>query len=302
MRACARSRWQEYLWQENKGRVMRVFVLTVVTMVAFAANSVLNRVAIVDGGMDATVFGAIRLVAGAVMLAALVVVQRKGFALGGPVRAIGVASLLTYIFGFSLAYQALDAGIGALVLFGVVQVTMFLVAVLRGEDVPSRRFLGAGIAAVGLVWLLWPSETLQLPLGSVVAMAVSGVGWGVYSLAGQGAKDATQSTAMNFILAAPFGLLALLFVTDMGVITPLGIIMAVISGAVTSGLGYALWYAVLPSLGASRAAVAQLTVPVIAMAGGMLFLSEALTLRFVLSSVLVLGGVWVSTSGGKRKS
>ena len=281
---------------------MRAFLLTVVTMVAFAANSVLNRVAIVDGGMDAAVFGSLRLLAGAVMLAVLVLMQGKGFALGGRARWIGVGSLLTYIFGFSLAYQALDAGIGALVLFGVVQVTMFLVAVLRGEDVPAQRFLGAGVAVAGLVWLLWPSESLHLPLGATLAMALAGVGWGIYSLAGQGARDATQSTAMNFILAAPIGLLALVFVPDVGAVTSFGVLVAVISGAVTSGLGYALWYAVLPALGASRAAVAQLTVPVIAMAGGMLFLSEALTLRFALSSVLVLGGVWISATAAKRSS
>lgn len=277
---------------------MRIFVLTLVTMVAFAANSVLNRVAIVDGGMDAVVFGALRLAAGAVMLAALVAWQGKGFALGGRVRAVGVASLLTYIFGFSLAYQALDAGVGALILFGVVQVTMFVAALMRGEDVPAQRMLGAGIAVAGLAWLLWPSEALTLPIGAVVLMAAAGVGWGIYSLAGQGAKDATQSTAINFILAAPVGLVAMFLLPNWGVLSVTGVALAIVSGAMTSGLGYALWYAIIPSLGASRAAVAQLTVPVIAMGGGMVFLAEDLTFRFVNCSVLVLGGVALSIRKG----
>ena len=277
---------------------MRILVLTLVTMVAFAANSVLNRVAIVDGGMDAAVFGALRLAAGAVMLAVLVAWQGKGFALGGRARAVGVASLLAYIFGFSLAYQALDAGVGALILFGVVQVTMFVAALTRGDDVPAQRMLGAGIAVAGLAWLLWPSEALTLPIGAVGLMAAAGVGWGIYSLAGQGAKDATQSTAMNFILAAPVGLAAMFLLPDWGVLSVTGVALATVSGAVTSGLGYALWYAIIPSLGASRAAVAQLTVPVIAMGGGMVFLAEDLTIRFVICSVLVLGGVALSIRKG----
>ena len=281
-----------------KAGAMRILILTVLTMVAFAGNSVLNRVAIVDGGMDAVVFGAIRLLAGAAILAILVLWQRKGFAIGGRMRAIGVLSLLAYIFGFSVAYQALDAGVGALVLFGVVQVTMFLAAILRGEDLPVQRMLGAAVALVGLIWLLWPSAGYKLPLGPVLAMAAAGVGWGIYSLAGQGARGATQATAMNFILAAPLGGLALFFATDVGAVSQTGIILAILSGAVTSGLGYALWYAVLPALGASRAAVAQLTVPVIAMAGGMVFLGEALTMRFVICSILVLGGVALSIKKG----
>lgn len=281
-----------------KAGAMRILILTVLTMVAFAGNSVLNRVAIVYGGMDAFVFGAIRLLAGAAILAILVLWQRKGFAIGGRMRAIGVLSLLAYIFGFSVAYQALDAGVGALVLFGVVQVTMFLAAILRGEDLPVQRMLGAAVALVGLIWLLWPSAGYQLPLGPVLAMAAAGVGWGIYSLAGQGARDATQATAMNFILAAPLGGLALFFATDVGAVSQTGIILAILSGAVTSGLGYALWYEVLPELGASRAAVAQLTVPVIAMAGGMVFLGEALTMRFVICSILVLGGVALSIKKG----
>lgn len=271
---------------------MRVFLLTALVMVAFAANSVLNRVAIVEGGMDAVAFGGLRLVSGALVLAALVAWQGKGFALGARPW-VGVGALLVYVFGFSVAYQSLDAGVGALVLFGVVQVTMFYAAVVRGEMIPKQRTLGSIVAGVGLVLLLWPSAQVQVPFWATAMMVAAGVGWGAYSLAGQGAQDATQSTAMNFILAAPFGLLALWGVGGQSV-TVQGFALAVVSGAVTSGLGYALWYAVIPHLGASRAAVAQLTVPVIAMGGGIVFLSEEVTLRFAVCSVLVLGGVALS--------
>jgi drug/metabolite transporter (DMT)-like permease len=175
---------------------------------------------------------------------------------------------------------------------------MFVAALMRGEDVPAQRMLGAGIAVAGLAWLLWPNEALTLPISAVILMAAAGIGWGVYSLAGQGAQDATQSTAMNFILAAPFGVLAMFLLPQWEGFTATGIALAIVSGAVTSGLGYALWYAIIPALGASRAAVAQLTVPVIAMGGGMVFLAEDLSLRFVICSVLVLGGVALSIKKG----
>jgi drug/metabolite transporter (DMT)-like permease len=199
----------------------------------------------------------------------------------------GVLGLSAYLVGFSLAYRGLDAGTGALVLFGTVQVTMFAGALVSREAVPGRRWLGAGLALVGLALIAAPGEAEWVPLA---LMAVAGVGWGFYSLAGRGATDPLAATAWNFLLSVPLvlpiGLLA-------GVARPdsLGVMLAIVSGAVTSGLGYALWYAVLPRLGAARAAVAQLTVPVIAALGGMVLLAEMPGLRFWLATVLVLGGV-----------
>ncbi|SMP26472.1 DMT family transporter [Shimia sagamensis] len=273
---------------------MKLFFLTAVTMTAFAANSVLNRAAVSGAGMEAVDFGVLRLLSGALALAALVAWQKRGFALGGIGRCVAVMGLLAYIFGFSLAYRGLDAGLGALVLFGVVQITMFGGAVAAQEEVPTTRWTGAGLALGGLVWLLMPSGGPAISVPHVAMMAGAGLGWGIYSLQGRKEVDATQATAMNFMLAAPVALaLGAALGMDMEM-SAAGAALAVVSGVVTSGLGYALWYAILPSLGASRAAVAQLSVPVIAMAGGMVVLSEPLTLRFVGAAVLVISGVLVS--------
>lgn len=283
---------------------MRLLLLTSLTMVAFAANSVLNRMALAGGTIDAISFGSVRLVAGAVMLVVLAWALRGGLALRAPGRAVGVLALLVYIYGFSIAYRVLDAGLGALILFGVVQITMFAGGLISGEAMPARRWAGAGLAFCGLVWLLWPGAGPQVSPLHGLLMAAAGVGWGVYSLNGRRGGDALQATAANFALAAPLGVV-------LGLIWPAGaqgvvlggagVGLAVLSGAVTSGLGYALWYSVLPRLPASVAAVSQLTVPVIAMAGGVAFLAEGITAQFALASVLVLGGVAVSVMPSRRQ-
>lgn len=273
---------------------MRLFLLTALTMVAFAANSLLNRLALTGGGIDALSFGTIRLAAGALTLAAVCLLLRGRLDWGGRGRVTGVLALLAYIYGFSLAYVALDAGLGALILFGTVQLTMFAGALIGGERPSPRRWAGTALACAGLVWLLAPGAAAPAEGGYVLCMVAAGVGWGVYSLAGRGARDALQATAANFAFAVPLGV-------AFGVLSPsglaqtridgAGIALAIVSGAVTSGLGYALWYTVLPRLQASVAALSQLTVPAIAMAGGIVVLAEAPTLRFVLASAMILGGV-----------
>lgn len=271
---------------------MRLLGLTSLTMVAFAANSVLNRMAIVDGGMDAILFAVVRLIAGAVVLAVLLALRGKAFDFKAIRRPAGVLSLLVYLFGFSLAYLALPSGVGALLLFGMVQITMFAGALMRGDAIPAARWLGTAVAFLGLCWMLWPQPGIETPFVAMGLMLLAGIGWGIYSLVGQRAADAMQATAMNFILAAPVGLLALsVLPVDWQAMSIYGIVLAVFSGAITSGLGYTLWYAVVPDLGATRAAVAQLTVPVIATLGGVLFLSETVTLQFGVATALVLGGV-----------
>ncbi|QFS81911.1 EamA-like transporter family protein [Roseivivax sp. THAF40] len=273
---------------------MRLFLLTALTMVAFAANSVLNRLALVGGEMDASWFGTIRLAAGALMLAAICLIRSGQLHLRAPRRWVGVGALLVYVYGFSLAYVVLDAGLGALVLFGFVQISMFAGSLWGGERPPARRWIGAAMAFAGLVWLLAPGVGADISLPHGLLMAAAGIGWGIYSLAGRGAGDPAMGTAANFILAAPIGLALSLAVAPLPDLPASGMALAVLSGAVTSALGYILWYSVLPQLPASVAAVAQLTVPIIALAGGMIFLGEALTLTFALASILVLGGVAVS--------
>jgi drug/metabolite transporter (DMT)-like permease len=267
---------------------MRLFLLTALTMLAFAANSVLNRWAVGPGHIGAVEFAVIRLVSGAAMLAALVLWQRGGLVWPGlRGRGAGVLGLSAYLIGFSLAYRGLDAGTGALILFGMVQVTMFAGALWSREAVPGWRWAGAGLALGGLALIAAPGA---VGLGPVALMAAAGVGWGVYSLAGRGATDPLVATAWNFLLSVPL-VLPIAVAAGLQGPDPTGVALAVVSGAVTSGMGYALWYAVLPRLGAARAAVAQLTVPVIAALGGAVLLAEAPGLRFWAAAVLVLGGV-----------
>lgn len=276
---------------------MRLFLLTSLTMLAFAANSLLNRMALEDGTTGPAAFAAIRLVSGAVCLWLIVLMRNGG---PRPVwHAGGAASLALYVLGFSFAYVTLPAGVGALILFGGVQITMFAGALILRETVPARRWAGAALAFGGLVWLLWPAgANAPDPLGAGL-MAAAAFGWGIYSLLGRSATDPLRATAGNFVFAVPFGVVLFALISDGA--SAQGVLLAVVSGAVTSGCGYALWYSVLPHLGASRAAVAQLCVPVIAALGGLVLLGEGLSLRFAMASALVLGGVLLAAMPAPRK-
>ncbi len=276
---------------------MRLFLLTVLTMIAFAANSVLNRLALNDAAIGPAGFAAIRLGSGALALLVLIWLRGGGLkpalprGIGG---AIGPLMLALYILGFSYAYVTLEAGVGALILFGGVQMTMFAGAVLGREYLPVNRWIGAMVAMAGLVYLLWPAGANAPGVIGSVLMGLAGFGWGIYSLHGRKASDPLVATAVNFVLAVPFGVAALLLLPDALPISLWGAALAVMSGVVTSAFGYALWYTVLPRLPTSIAAVAQLTVPVIALGGGIAFLGEGLSLRFAVASMLVLSGVAVS--------
>ncbi|PWE32128.1 EamA family transporter [Maritimibacter sp. 55A14] len=271
---------------------MRLFLLIALTMIAFAANSVLNRLALAEGQIGPAGFGLIRLASGALALAALVWWRHGRPVLLAEVTAVSVAALALYVLGFSYAYVSLDAGLGALLLFGGVQVTMFAGALAMREPVPPRRWLGAALAFGGLVWLFGaPSTGAPLAMALMVAAAL---GWGVYSLIGRRVADPLAATAANFALATPVALTAVLIRPDALPVTGAGAGLAVISGVVTSGLGYALWYQVLPLIASSMAAVAQLTVPVIAMAGGAVLLGERVTPAMLIAAALVLGGVGLS--------
>ncbi|MCU0801785.1 MAG: DMT family transporter [Rhodobacteraceae bacterium] len=280
---------------------MRLLLLTTLAMIAFAGNSVLTRMAVGPGLIDPFTFALLRVIAGAGVLGLLLARRQDG---GWPSlrrRKAAVCGLLVYLIGFSWAYGGLAAGPGALILFGMVQITMFAGALAKAETVPPQRWVGAAVAFAGLMVLLLPlSGPLAGPLSGpqapgtglwpVVAMAAAGIGWGIYSLVGSGTGDPLGATAVQFLLAVPGMALAWwLFAGDQ--VSGQGVALALLSGAVTSGLGYVLWYAVLPQLGASRAAVAQLTVPVIAAVGGLVWLQETISLQQVLAGGLVLGGV-----------
>ena len=281
---------------------MRLILLTAHAIIAFAATSVLNRMAVAPGWIGPVEFAVIRLGAGAAMLAVLLLVRRaaQGAAVwpGTAGRLVGVAGLLVYLFGFSLAYRGLDAGTGALILFGAVQITMFVGALLAHESLPSRRWAGAGLAMAGLALLLTPGAGT---LTAMALMAAAGIGWGFYSLAGRKAADPLAATAWNFLLAVPLAL-ALLPILGWQIPQGRGVALAVLSGAFTSGLGYALWYALVPKLGAARAGVAQLAVPMLAAMGGAVLIAEVPAPRFWIASAIVLGGVALANLPARAKA
>lgn len=283
------------------GAPVRLFLLTALTMCAFAANSVLNRLAIAGGRIGPFDFAVLRLVSGALALWLLACLRGRKIGWSARRRLAGGGALLVYMLGFSWAYLELAAGTGALLLFGGVQITMFAGALAAGDGVPARRWLGAGLAMSGLVWLLWPQGGAGAGVWPALSMGLAAVGWGVYSLIGRREGDPLAATAANFIVASPVALAVAVLMGGLiggpvpgAGLTAGGAGLAVLSGVVTSGMGYALWYRILPALGATRAAVAQLTVPVIAAAGGMALLGERPDLTFALATALVLGGVAIA--------
>ena len=264
-------------------------------LVAFAANSVLARAALAEGAIDAAAFTAIRIASGAVVLALLLALRRQNPMRQGTWPA--ALALLLYAVAFSFAYLSLDAGLGALILFGAVQITMFAGGIMKGERPRLGRWLGMGLGLVGLSVLFVPGAATPPALGAGLMLA-AGFGWGIYSLMGRQARQPLAATAGNFLRAAPLALLLWAFAG--GAATMPGIALAIISGALASGIGYAIWYHALPRLDASLAAIAQLCVPLIALLGGMIWLNEAPTPAFMLASVLILGGVALAVYSRNR--
>jgi len=278
---------------------MRTLLLTLIALIAFAANSVLARLGLTVGEIGPWSFTLIRLVSGAVMLAILVSPNKNMLQSAKHGSWAGAGALVIYAAFFSYAYLSLPAGTGALILFALVQVTMVGAGLFLGERLSALQWLGSLLAMGGLVYLLTPNLAPPDPIGAL-AMAVAGMGWGVYSLLGRKAAAATstEKTAGNFLRAALVALilsLPLFFIWPEARPAMKGIGFAVASGAITSGLGYAIWYAALKSLPATRAAIAQLSVPPLAALGGILFLSEAISLRFVIATGIIFTGIALAT-------
>lgn len=263
-------------------------------MCAFAANSVLNRIGVAINGMNPMDFATVRTGAGAGMLWILVALRKAPrpavFTLK---RLYGSTALAIYMIGFSLAYITLDAGLGALILFGVLQIVVFTWAVIEGGKIPVLRWIGAGIALTGLGVLLWPSGATPVPFSGAIAMTIAGASWAVYTLLGRAEADPLGATASNFLLCLPL-VAAVMLWGGLGSMPTAGIVTAIIAGALTSGVGYALWYSALPSLPTTVAGIAQLSVPVIAVTAGVIFLGEPLTMRLLIAGTFVLGGIAVS--------
>jgi drug/metabolite transporter (DMT)-like permease len=276
---------------------METAAFTILTLIAFAANSVLCRVALRNGSIDPASFTAIRLASGAAMLLLVTASTRSG-----STRVSGswtsAVILFAYAVPFSLAYVSLPAGTGALILFGCVQMTMMSAALWRGERPHAMQWLGLAIAMAGLVGLVLPGLAAPSPAGAGL-MAMAGVGWGAYSLRGRGSGALAQTTS-NFVRSLPLAAAVTAAALPHIHIERAGAVYAVTSGALTSGLGYVIWYRALRGLSATRAAVVQLAVPVLAAAGGVLFLGEVISLRLVASSAMVLGGIALALLGRER--
>ncbi len=266
----------------------RIGFLTLLTMIAFAGNSVLCRIALKHTSIDAASFTSIRLVSGAVVLWAIAGFFRKDSRGSG--NWISAFALFAYAAGFSFAYISLTAATGALLLFGAVQATMIGHGLWAGERFRKQQLVGLMLAFAGLVGLLLPGLSAP-PLAGSVLMLIAGVAWGVYSLRGKGTGDPTRVTAGNFLRSSLFAAALSLLQISNGNLDSVGIWYAIASGAVASGLGYAIWYSVLPSLKATNAATVQLSVPVFAALGGIILLGESVTARFLLASLAILGGI-----------
>lgn len=265
----------------------RIFLLTALAMAAFAANSILCRVALRGGHIDPAAFTTLRLASGACALWLMVKLRLRGRIGGDWGSALALA---VYAVAFSFAYLTLTAGMGALLLFGAVQASMLVAGLMAGERLKPLQGGGFALAVAGLVWLVLPGITAPPPVGAALMLA-AGVAWGVYSLRGRGVSAPALATTGNFLRAAPLVALASLpFLPRMHADTA-GVGYALTSGVLASGLGYVIWYAALSGLSATRAAVVQLSVPVLAALGGVLLLGEDLTQRLVVASIAIIGGI-----------
>lgn len=266
----------------------RLAVLTSLAMVAFAGNSLLCRVALRHTRIDPATFTAIRLASGAALL--WLIARMRGGTPSGSGNWRSALALFAYAAGFSFAYVRLPAATGALLLFGAVQATMIGHGLLAGERLRGLQVRGLVLALGGLGGLLLPGLSAP-PLAGVLLMLGAGIAWGVYSLRGRGSGNPLRETASNFLRAVPFAAAPSLLMRADASLDGVGLMYAVLSGALASGVGYALWYAALPALKATTAATVQLSVPVLAALAGILLLGEPLTLRLVLASAAILGGI-----------
>ena len=276
------------------------FVLTLIALIAFAANSILCRLALGSASIDAIGFTTLRLVSGAFALWILIGFSRRKWGVGGYGSWTSAFALFVYAAAFSFAYASLSAGTGALILFGSVQITMLSTGLFKGERLRVFQWLGLVMAFTGFVLLVSPGLKAPAPLGSAL-MTSAGIAWGAYSLRGRNVTDPIAVTADNFArsIAFLFPLLGIELLRGLH-ITPVGALWAILSGALTSGLGYVFWYAALRGMKVTTGAIAQLSVPILAAGGGILLLGETPTLRFLLSTISTLGGMGLVVAARKK--
>lgn len=268
----------------------RIALFTTFALIAFAANSVLNRLALGGNTIDAGSYIGIRLVSGALTLWLINALSKQHFSLilrGSPFSAL---YLCLYGVAFSYAYRSLSSGTGAFILFGTVQTTLLTTLLVRGERPHVSEWLGLILAFSGLVYLVFPGLSAPDPLGAAL-MVIAGIAWGFYTLRGKGVKDPLETTAQNFLFSVPMVLVVIFFTYSKAHVSTEGVSYALLSGAIASGIGYVIWYEALKGLTTTQAALVQLSVPIIAALGGVCFLSENITTRLIIAGVLIVSGV-----------
>lgn len=285
----------------SETRVIKALVFTSLALIAFAANSVLCRLALGGKVIDAAGFTSVRLLSGAFVLFCILKLRYPKKA--SPSKGSWPAAFMLFLYAvtFSFAYLTLSTGTGALILFGSVQITMILRSLFSGNRLLPIEWMGVIVAFSGIVYLALPGVTAPSFSGFSL-MTAAGIAWGLYTLKGRGSKDPLSDTTYNFLRSVPFVMmLGLLFFKDVH-ISARGILLAVMSGGITSGIGYTLWYTALRKISATQAAVVQLSVPVIAGFGGVVFVSEQISLRLTLSALLTLGGILMVILGRNAKN
>lgn len=268
----------------------KIALLSLTALLAFAANSVLCRLALADGLIDAASFTIIRLFSGAMALLIFILYRHRSQQRHSKGSWLGAMFLFIYAIAFSFAYISLDTGTGALILFTVVQLSMIAYGLYTGNKLQPIEWLGVLTAFIGFVIFVLPNLSTPSAFG-LLLMSIAGIAWAAYTLNGRGSSDPISDTAYNFLKTLPLLAIALLLSLPTTQISSSGVSLAVLSGVVASGLGYAIWYQALKGLSISQAAVMQLLVPVIAALGGIVFASETISLNFIVSSVLILGGI-----------
>ena len=277
-------------------RLLKIILLTGLALIAFSANSVLCRMALGNETIDASSFTIVRLLAGSFVL--LIIITITGKTADTATKGSWTASFMLFLYAvtFSYAYLSLDTGTGALILFSSVQITMILLSIISGTRLHITEWAGVVIALTGFIYLILPGVTMPSASG-LLLMTVAGMAWGIYSLKGRDSINPLIDTTYNFIRTVPFVMILALFTIDNIYYSPEGVVLALISGGVASGIGYTIWYIALGGLSSTQAAVLQLSVPVIAALGGVVFVSETITLRLTVSAATVLTGILIVILG-----
>jgi drug/metabolite transporter (DMT)-like permease len=284
--------------------IFKTISLTALALIAFAANSILCRLALGNESIDAAGFTIIRLLAGALTLMGILQLRsyleaRDKRALDQPISESASQStgswfsgLMLFIYAalFSFAYVSMDTGTGALILFGAVQLTMILMSIFKGERLLAIEWVGMIVAFVGFIYLVLPQLGTPSLIGFIM-MSISGIAWGFYTLAGRGSKNPLGDTSYNFLRTLPLVTVLLVVSIQQLALTTEGVVWAVLSGSLASGVGYSIWYSALRGLSSTQAAVVQLLVPMIAALGGVMFMSEVITTRLMISGGMILGGI-----------